>query len=297
MRHPLSRPRSGTSISRKFTVACLLAAGTVVGSGPACPPAAARPLRQPFVHLLLHELAQLESLSAERDDQGAAQLIAQQTGASRLALLRVLGGTLALEDGLRAIAASLTAIAGLHQRATDRDAEVRSRISESLERLRLHVEQALGSPALPRAAPGAYAPSGSLAPQGAYAAPGAPAPPGSLAPQGSPQQPAPPQELPGPPGPPGPIGKAEFNGLLKQLQRLSFSDEKLSLARSSVSSGYAFTCEQVGQLMRTSAFGDDQVRIAATLYPRIIDPQNFIQVTSILTFESDRQKLRQLVGR
>lgn len=269
MRHPSSEPRIGTSISCRLTVVSWLAAGTLAVVAATCPPAAARPLRQPLVHSLLHELAQLESLSAERDDQGAAQLIAQQTAASRLALLRVLGGTLSVEDGLRATAASLTAISNLHQRATDRDAEVRSRVSESLERLRLHVEQALGQPALYGGPPGAYAPPG--------AQPGPPPPPL--------------------PGPPVPIGKAEFNGLLKQLQRLSFSDEKLNLARTTVSSGYAFTCEQVGQLMRTSAFGDDQVRIAATLYPRIIDPQNFIQLTSILTFESDRQKLRQLVGR
>jgi hypothetical protein len=275
MRHPASRPYS--SISRTLLVAGWLVAGTVVATGLACPPAAARPLRQPLVHLLLHELAQLESLSAERDDQTAAQLIAQQTAASRLALLRVLGGTLALEDGLRTAAASLTAIASLHQRATDRDAESRSRISDSIERLRLQLEQPLAQPGQKGGPQGAYAPLGAYPAQG-------PAPP-PVAP------------LAGPSGPPTPLGKAAFGGLLKQLQRLSFSDEKLSLTRDAVSSGYSFTCEQVAQLMRTSAFGDDQVKIAATLYPRIVDPQNFIQLTSILTFETDRQKLRQLVGR
>ena len=99
------------------------------------------------------------------------------------------------------------------------------------------------------------------------------------------------------PQPPVPMTKAAFAELLKELQRRSFSDEKLNLARDAVTGGAYFTCEQVGQMMRTASFGDDQVKIAATLYPRIVDPQNFIQLTSILTFESDRQKLRQLVGR
>lgn len=96
---------------------------------------------------------------------------------------------------------------------------------------------------------------------------------------------------------PVPLGKAAFEGLLKQLQRLSFSDEQLTLAREAARGGAFFTSDQVGQLMRTSAFGDNQVRLAAALYPHVVDPQNFAQLASILTFESDRQKLRQLAGR
>ena len=49
--------------------------------------------------------------------------------------------------------------------------------------------------------------------------------------------------------------------------------------------------------MKTSAFGDEQVKIGAMLYPRAVDPQNFMQMTAALTFESDRQKLRRLLGK
>jgi hypothetical protein len=83
----------------------------------------------------------------------------------------------------------------------------------------------------------------------------------------------------------------------RRCSGLSFSDEKQNFARDLVSSGYYFTCEQIVQLMKTSAFGDEQVKIGAMLYPRAVDPQNFMQMTAALTFESDRQKLRRLLGK
>jgi hypothetical protein len=94
-----------------------------------------------------------------------------------------------------------------------------------------------------------------------------------------------------------PVPPSQFGSLLSGLQRLSFSDEKQNYVRDLAKSGYYFTCEQIVQLMKTSSFGDDQVKIGSALYPRAVDPQNFMQMTSSLTFESDRQKLRRLIGK
>ena len=94
-----------------------------------------------------------------------------------------------------------------------------------------------------------------------------------------------------------PVHPGQFGQRLSQMQRLSFHDEKINFARDLVNSGYYFTCEQIVQLMKTSAFGDEQVKIGSTLYQRAVDPQNFMQMTSALTFESDRQKLRRLLGK
>lgn len=94
-----------------------------------------------------------------------------------------------------------------------------------------------------------------------------------------------------------PVPPSQFGSILSGLQRLSFSDEKQNYVRDLARSGYYFTCEQIVQLMKTSAFGDDQVKIGAALYPHAVDPQNFMQMTSSLTFESDRQKLRRLIGK
>ena len=93
-----------------------------------------------------------------------------------------------------------------------------------------------------------------------------------------------------------PMTAVAFAALLAKLQRLSFGDEQLELARAAVHRGHYFTCTQATQLMRASAFADDQVKIAATLYPRLVDLENSGQLLSTLARESDRQKLRSLVG-
>jgi hypothetical protein len=94
-----------------------------------------------------------------------------------------------------------------------------------------------------------------------------------------------------------PMPLPQFQTLLTQMKRLAFSDEKINAAQDAVRSGYHFTCDQIVMLMRTSAFGDDQVKIASLLFPQAIDPQNFSLLTSALTFESDRQRLRKACGR
>ena len=82
-----------------------------------------------------------------------------------------------------------------------------------------------------------------------------------------------------------------------QVQRKSFGDEKLQLVRDASAGGHHFTCEQVGQLMRTTGQGDEQVQIAAALYPRLVDPENFGRLIVTLTAPGDQDKLRRLVGR
>ena len=72
-----------------------------------------------------------------------------------------------------------------------------------------------------------------------------------------------------------PVPPSQFGSLLSGLQRLSFSDEKQNHVRDLAKSGYYFTCEQIVQLMKTSSFGDDQVRLARPVSARAVDPQNF----------------------
>jgi hypothetical protein len=271
-----------------------VALGLAVGVGPAgslVAPALARPLRQPVVSTLLHDLTQIEAHNADRDDQRTGQLIEQQIAGTRAALLRVLAGTQPIEPTLRATLDSLYLMATYNRRSTDTDADILVRMGGSIEHMRLRTELALqkgwrtGTP-LPKAPPD-YQPPLSYQPPGYEPLP-----------YGRPDRPP----LPPPPPPPPltsplPMRNTAFADLLTRMQRLSFGDEKIGLARDAVSSGNFFTCEQVSQLMKTSAFADEQVKIAAALYPRVVDPQNFVQLTSTLTFDSDRDKLRQLVGR
>jgi hypothetical protein len=90
---------------------------------------------------------------------------------------------------------------------------------------------------------------------------------------------------------------AQFTPLLAQMQKLSWGEEKIRLAQDSASSGNSFSCQQIVQLMGTASWGEEKVKIAAALYPRAVDPQNFSLLTAALQWESERQQLRRAVGK
>ncbi len=295
----------------------------------AMPDAHAGPLRRPRIHTLLVDLTHIEANNGERDDRRTAHLIEQQIIGMRVELLRAMSGELPLPTALQATLNGLYAIAGHNNRSTDNDFDLVSRVAGSVEQMRLRAEQILlnlGKHAAPPA-PAAYrrpmalyvpepylpptAPPAALPPvygQAPVVVP--PAPPVAQYPSQPPIYQPPDQPPTYPPSAPGypqsqpypqptamPMSPSQFQGLLGQVQRLAFSDEKRNAMQDAVRSGYHFTCEQIVQLMHTSAFGDDQVKIGSMLYPLAVDPQNFSLLTSALTFESDRQRLRKACGR
>ena len=282
------------------------------------PAAEAGPVRRPRIHTLLIDLTHIEANNGERDDRRTARVIQQQIVMMRNDLLRAMGGELPFPIALQATLNNLYIVAGHNNRSADNDYDLVLRVSGSIEQMRLRANQILSNlgkyapPPLPSTyrQPGAlYVPEPYLPPT----APPPPAPPVYQQPQVYPQQPQvypqqpqvypqqpqvypqQPQVYPQQTG--MPMTPSQFQGLLNRVQRLSFSDEKINAVQDAVRSGSYFTCEQIVQLMRTSAFGDDQVKLGALLYPHAVDPQNFPLLTSALTFESDRQRLRKACGR
>ena len=279
----------------------------------ALPQAEAGPLRRPRIHTLLIDLTHIEANNGERDDRRTAQQIQQQIVAIRIELLRAMAGEQALPVALQMTLSNLYQMAGLNSRSAENDYDLVMRVAGSIEQMRLraeHVLSNLGRYAPPPLPPGYRQPGALYVPE-PYVPP--PMPPPVMNPQPTiyqqpPVQPpsppiyqAPPvyqQPQPGYPQATGmPLSPPQFQGLLSQVQRLAFSDEKINAVQDAVRSGYFFTCEQIVQLMHTSAFGDDQVKIGSLLFPRAVDPQNFSLLTSALTFESDRQRLRRACGR
>ena len=266
------------------------------------PAAEAGPVRRPRIHTLLIDLTHIEANNGERDDRRTARVIQQQIVMMRNDLLRAMAGELPFPVALQATLNNLYIVAGHNSRAADNDYDLVLRVSGSIEQMRLRASQILSNlgkyapPPLPSTyrQPGAlYVPEPYLPPT----APPPPAPPVYQPPQVYPQQPQV-YPQPGYPQQTGmPMTPPQFQGLLNRVQRLSFSDEKINAVQDAVRSGSYFTCEQIVQLMRTSAFGDDQVKLGALLYPHAVDPQNFPLLTSALTFESDRQRLRKACGR
>ena len=297
-------------------------------------PAHARPLRHQNIHALLLDLAQIESVNFDRDDQRAAQLIQQQVVNTRAGLLQMMVQRSPRWIALRQTLNNLYTIASFNDRSQDRDAEVLLRVAGSVENMRLRAEQMMrmsGPDAPPPPPPHYRIPTGYQPvpyepiprfpgpnPGTVYTPPQPPpvvvAPPPAppvYQPQPPVYQPQPPVYQPQPPvyqppvvvyqppqpATPPPMDPGRFAGMLSRMQRAAFADAKMGIVQDEVTSGNYFTCEQIAQLMRTSPFGDDQVKLGSTLYSRAVDPQNFSTLTSVLTFESDRQKLRRAVGR
>lgn len=315
-----TRIETGGTLAFSRSLAVRLGLGIAAASAVLALPAGeqvaqARGPRQGPVHAVLHDLAQVEIWNAERDDRRAGQAVQQAVQVARRTLLRAHAGDMPAEQALRGVLDNLYEMADFNYRGTDQDQDSVQRVAGSIEYMRSRIEQALSAmgpgfrlppppPSYRRPAPGYVPPSYSTYPAPPQVIPPPPPGPGpgSMGPppgHGYPPGPPPGRGYPPPPPPgPMPMSPPEFDALMAKLQRSAFSDQKTRMLQDHLQSGGTyFTCEQIVRVMRTTAFGSEQVKIGALLYPRAVDPQNFPELTSSLTFESDRQKLRQLVGR
>jgi len=96
----------------------------------------------------------------------------------------------------------------------------------------------------------------------------------------------------------GPIAcsHADFDGVLRALESESFSSGKLDVLRDASRARW-FTVSQVQQLIKSFTFGKDMVEAGAMLHSRTVDLENWYLVYSVFTFDSDKDKLRDRVGR
>jgi hypothetical protein len=96
----------------------------------------------------------------------------------------------------------------------------------------------------------------------------------------------------------GPIAcsSSDFDAVLRALDDESFSSGKLDVLRDASRARW-FTVSQVQRLIKSFTFGKDMVDAGALLFSRTVDQENWYLVYSVFTFESDKDKLRQRVGR
>jgi hypothetical protein len=92
-----------------------------------------------------------------------------------------------------------------------------------------------------------------------------------------------------------PVTDADMGRFMKGLQSEAFDDGKLTVLRGFAGSNH-FTCKQAGTLVKAFAFGDGQGKAAVFLHPRLVDPGNFFEVLQVMTFESDRARVRKQLG-
>lgn len=92
-----------------------------------------------------------------------------------------------------------------------------------------------------------------------------------------------------------PMSDADFAALKAAIQNEAFEDQKAAVLGTAAGAAY-FTVAQVGQLVDLFTFSDGKVKVVGVTRPRILDLQNSFQLYSHFTFDSDKQKVKKILG-
>ena len=98
------------------------------------------------------------------------------------------------------------------------------------------------------------------------------------------------------PASPVAMDSSQFARLRESVGDASFARERLRLVESAAEHNF-FTANQVVVLIRLADFETTKIAMAAMLYPRVLDVQDWYRVYDALTFESSKKKLRQRVDK
>jgi len=93
---------------------------------------------------------------------------------------------------------------------------------------------------------------------------------------------------------PLPMEYGAFDELIGSLKKVAFGADRQNMLNDARKRHY-FTTRQVRKVMTVFDLGAEKVKAAASLYPRVVDKQNFFKVYPDLEFESERKALRKKV--
>lgn len=111
------------------------------------------------------------------------------------------------------------------------------------------------------------------------------------------QNPPPVVQRPPPPPPPQlyPVTDQVLASIIGAIDRENFSDGKVRVVQQASATNY-FLCAQVAQILRRYQFSQDRLSAAALLKPRILDAQNSYVLFSAFDYDSDKAKLKAILG-
>ncbi len=88
----------------------------------------------------------------------------------------------------------------------------------------------------------------------------------------------------------------DFAGMVQAIESEGFEDGKLNVLQTAAGSAW-FTVEQVGRLVDLFPSSNGKVKVVETCKPHLVDGQNGFQLYSHFNFESDKKKVRGILGR
>lgn len=90
------------------------------------------------------------------------------------------------------------------------------------------------------------------------------------------------------------LSDADFDNLKQAIQRESFSDDQLRIARRAAKDK-RFTARQVKGIARLFTFSSEQLAFTKAAYANCVDKQNYYQVMGVFTFSSDKDELEEFI--
>ena len=92
-----------------------------------------------------------------------------------------------------------------------------------------------------------------------------------------------------------PMPASEFDKFAKMYKKQSFDDDKLSFFRAQKNM-LMLSTEQVAQLVKPLAFGDNKLALAKEAYSRVVDPQNYYLLLDSFTFLSEKEEFKNFLA-
>lgn len=90
------------------------------------------------------------------------------------------------------------------------------------------------------------------------------------------------------------ISDLDFDALKRSLQQEKFTSNRMTKAKTAISSNY-FKTEQVRQMAQLFSFEDDKMQLVKQAYPKTVDRTNYYQLTDIFSFSSSKDALTRFI--
>ena len=90
------------------------------------------------------------------------------------------------------------------------------------------------------------------------------------------------------------LDDASFSKLYNKVKKASFDDNKFDLIEVA-SLGCYYSCAQVVRIMKIFSFDDSKMKVLSMMAPRIVDLQNATDIYQQFNFESEKQKVREIL--
>ena len=91
------------------------------------------------------------------------------------------------------------------------------------------------------------------------------------------------------------LDDASFSKLYNKVKKASFDDNKFDLIEVA-SLGCYYSCNQVARIMKIFPFDDEQLKALRMMAPHIVDPQNAIVIYQLFSFDSEKQKVGEILS-